>query len=82
MIEQQSLKTFIKIAGMDIPVHLAWKKIEVLNTAADHLDRLNEEYPHLSTKFSCEILIFQKSEPPLAKILATGLDYLCRYIST
>lgn len=56
MIEQQSLKTFIKIAGMDIPVHLAWKKIEVLNTAADHLDRLNEEYPHLSTKFSCEIL--------------------------
>ncbi len=49
-------ESFIKFAGIDLPVHLAWKKIEVLNVAADHLQRLNESYPELASKFTCEIL--------------------------
>lgn len=46
----------IRIAGVDIPAHLAWEKIEVLNTSADLLERLNETYPHLATDFTHEII--------------------------
>lgn len=46
----------ISIAGVDVPVHLAWKKIEALNTGADLLERLNEKYPGLSTDFTAEIV--------------------------
>ncbi len=56
MASEDSAKSFIRFAGMDIPAHMAWKKIEVLNTAADNLERLNGQYPHLATEFSREIL--------------------------
>ena len=47
-----STQTVIRIAGIDIPIHLAWDKIETLNTSADLLDRLNQKYPHLATEFT------------------------------
>jgi hypothetical protein len=46
----------VRIAGVDVPVHLAWKKIEILNTSADVLQRLNETYPHLASDFTHEIV--------------------------
>jgi hypothetical protein len=48
--------TFVKIAGIEIPIHLAWKKIEVLNTGADLLERLNKQYPHLASDFTHDIV--------------------------
>ena len=53
---EQETDTVIRIAGIDIPIHLAWDKIEVLNTSADVLEQLNEKYPHLATEFSHEII--------------------------
>ena len=55
-MSEETRKTFVRFAGVEIPAHMAWKKIEVLNTAADNLERLNEAYPHLATEFSHEIL--------------------------
>ncbi len=48
--------TVVRIAGMDIPVHLAWHKIETLNTGADILEQLNAKYPHLASDFTHEIV--------------------------
>lgn len=48
--------TFVKVAGIEIPVHLAWHKIETLNTGADILEQLNEKYPHLASDFTHEIV--------------------------
>ena len=56
MSENNEKKNHIRFAGMDIPVNLAWNKIEVLSTAADTLDRLNQTFPGLSTKFTQEVL--------------------------
>ena len=55
MPEEEKI-TFVKIAGMEIPIHLAWKKIEVLNTGADILERLNKDYPHLASDFTHDII--------------------------
>lgn len=55
MSEEQT-DTVIRIAGIDVPIHLAWDKIEVLNTSADVLEQLNEKYPHLATEFSHEVI--------------------------
>lgn len=49
-------RTVVKIAGMDVPVHLAWTKIESLNTGADLLERLNDQYPDLATDFTRNVL--------------------------
>lgn len=49
-------KTVIRIAGVDVPVHLAWKKIESLNTGADLLEKLNEKYPQLASEFTHEVI--------------------------
>lgn len=46
----------VRIAGIDIPVYLAWHKIETLNTGADILEQLNEKYPHLASDFTHEII--------------------------
>lgn len=51
-MSENSTNTVVRIAGIDIPIHLAWNKIEVLNTGADLLDMLNEKYPHLATEFT------------------------------
>jgi len=56
MSSQNTTDSYIVFAGLELPAHMAWKKIEVLNTAADLLDRLNNEYPDLATKFTREIL--------------------------
>ena len=53
---EEEKTTFVKIAGMEIPIHLAWKKIEVLNTSADVLERLNNQYPHLASDFTHDIV--------------------------
>jgi hypothetical protein len=48
--------TVIRIAGIDVPVHQAWNKIEALNTSADILEKLNNKYPNLATDFTHEIV--------------------------
>ncbi|MGD2117758.1 MAG: hypothetical protein PVG66_05320 [Chromatiales bacterium] len=45
-------QTVVKIAGVDVPVHLVWKKIEAINTANDLLERLNHDFPHLASEFT------------------------------
>lgn len=56
MSDEDKPVTVVRIAGMDIPVHLAWHKIETLNTGADILEQLNEKYPHLASDFTHEII--------------------------
>jgi hypothetical protein len=55
-VANNSHSTIIRIAGIDIPVHLAWDKIEALNTGAEILQRLNQKYPHLASEFTHEIV--------------------------
>jgi len=56
MSDKDKPVTVVRIAGMDIPVHLAWDKIEILNTGADILEQLNQKYPKLATDFTHEII--------------------------
>jgi len=56
MSDEEKPVTVVRIAGMDIPVHLAWHKIETLNTGADILEQLNAKYPHLASDFTHEII--------------------------
>lgn len=51
----QTKETIVRIAGIDVPIHLAWQKIEALNTGAEVLEQLNQKYPHLASDFTCEI---------------------------
>ncbi len=55
-MSDEKKNTFVKVAGIDIPVHLAWHKIETLNTGADILEQLNAKYPHLASDFTHEIV--------------------------
>lgn len=83
-------KTFIKIAGMDIPIHLAWKKITVLREASDVLDRLNEKYPKLSSDFTQDILPIVKHRldsaigeyTPPPELSTDFIEYLKQKIKT
>ena len=56
MSDDEKAVPVVRIAGIDIPVYLAWHKIETLNTGADILEQLNEKYPHLASDFTCEII--------------------------
>ena len=58
------------IAGVEIPAHLAWQKLEVLNTGADLLERLNREFPELATEFSRGVI------PRVRARLKTALEAL------
>lgn len=54
-MQKKKQETTIEIAGIDVPIHNAWHKIEVLHTAADLLESLNDKYPQLASEFTCSI---------------------------
>jgi hypothetical protein len=39
-----------------IPAHLAWKKMETANVAADAIERFNTTFPHLSTEITRDVV--------------------------
>jgi len=54
-MSKKKQETTIEIAGVEVPIHNAWHKIEVLHTAADLLESLNDKYPQLASEFTCTI---------------------------
>lgn len=86
----KTTETVVRIAGIDIPIHLAWEKIETLNTSADLLERLNEKYPHLATEFTHGITAIVREriskclgdiKPPPSKNDKDLVEYLLEKIS-